>query len=233
MYSGDSKIHEVNSKNGEPYCEYIILNNVNYVRWVLQTTCKLLTVPLFQPVKMEATGRVNPSKSIAAVPITVPNSMYGLLRPNREVEVSVNTPISGWIMRPKSGSATNTAAILDLDIPSDNKYGMAIPRVKQLSKSINDNNVPYDTSTLQNICTPNNPIVMVGNCAHRGPRILATPLNRCCRSSWPSAAMGTEVKPVIQCGAPGGVVIKKRHEFRKPTDLTRDHSIINKSTSHC
>jgi hypothetical protein len=82
---------------------------------------KLLTVSLFHPVKMEATGRVNPSKSIAAVPITVPNSMYGLLRPNREVQVSANTPISGWIMRPKSGSAINTAAILDLDNPSDNK----------------------------------------------------------------------------------------------------------------
>jgi len=103
---------------------------------------KLLTVSLFHPVKMEATGRVNPSKSIAAVPITVPNSMYGLLRPNREVQVSVNAPISGWNMRPKSGSAINTAAMLDLDNPSDNKYGEAIPRVKHLSKSINDNNAP-------------------------------------------------------------------------------------------
>jgi hypothetical protein len=78
---------------------------------------------------MEATGRVNPSKSIAAVQITVPNSMYGLLRPNRDVQLSANTPMSGCIMRPESGPATNTTAILDLDNPSDNRYGEAVSKV--------------------------------------------------------------------------------------------------------
>ena len=79
---------------------------------------------------MEATGRVNPNKRRAAVQITVPTNMYGLLRPNRDVELSASSPMSGWIMRPKSGSATNTEAILDLDIPSDNKYGDTVSRVK-------------------------------------------------------------------------------------------------------
>jgi hypothetical protein len=150
---------------------------------------------------MEATGRVNPNKSRAAVQITVPTNMYGLLRPNRDVELSASSPMSGWITRPKSGSATNTEAILDLDIPSDNKYGDTVPRVKHASKSPNDKNALYAVSRLQNICTPNNPMVMVGNCAHRGPRILDTPLNFCCRSSWPSPVIGSEVK-AIQCRAP-------------------------------
>jgi len=106
--------------------------------------CKLLTVSLSHPVKMEATGRVNPSKSIAAVQITVPNIMYGLLRPYRDVQVSVNTPISGCTMRPKSGSATNTAAMLDLDNPRDNKYGEVVPKFQYAFRSTNDNNAQYD-----------------------------------------------------------------------------------------
>ena len=77
---------------------------------------------------MEATGRVNPSKSIAAVQITVPNDMYGLLRPNREVQLSANTPMIGCIMRPESGPAINTMAILDWDNPSDNGDGEAVSK---------------------------------------------------------------------------------------------------------
>ena len=45
MYSADSKIHDVNSKNGEPYCKYIVLDNVNYIDWVLQTTHGVIIPP--------------------------------------------------------------------------------------------------------------------------------------------------------------------------------------------
>ena len=88
-------------------------------------TEKRLTESLSHPVKIEATDRVNPSKSMAKMQINAPNNMYGLLRPNRDVQLSANTPISGCIMRPESGPATNTTAMLDLDNPSDNKYGEA------------------------------------------------------------------------------------------------------------
>ena len=77
---------------------------------------------------MEATGRVNPSRSMAAAQIMVPSIMYGLLRPNRDVQLSANTPMSGCIMRPESGPATNTTAMLDLDNPSDNRYGEAFSK---------------------------------------------------------------------------------------------------------
>jgi hypothetical protein len=45
LYSDDSEIHDVNSKNGEPYCENIILNNVNYVQCMLQTTHGVIIPP--------------------------------------------------------------------------------------------------------------------------------------------------------------------------------------------
>ena len=38
LYGVDSKVDEANSKNGEPYCENIILNKVSYANWVVQTT---------------------------------------------------------------------------------------------------------------------------------------------------------------------------------------------------
>jgi hypothetical protein len=63
---------------------------------------------------------------MAEMQITVPNNMYGLLLPNRDVQLSASTPINGCIIRPESGPATNTTATLDLDNPSDNKYGEAV-----------------------------------------------------------------------------------------------------------
>ena len=66
---------------------------------------------------------------MAAAQITVPTNIYGLRLPNRDVELSANNPMSGCIMRPERGPATNTTAMLDLDNPSDNRYGEAISKV--------------------------------------------------------------------------------------------------------
>jgi len=68
---------------------------------------------------------------MAEMQIIVPNNMYGLLRPNREVQLSASTPISGCIMRPESGPATNTKAMFDLDNPRDNKYGEAAQELSE------------------------------------------------------------------------------------------------------
>jgi hypothetical protein len=40
-------------------------------------------------------------------------------------------------------------------------------------------------------------MVIVGRCAHRGPRILATPLYFCVWPSWPSCPIGKRESPVI------------------------------------
>lgn len=55
-----------------------------------------------------------------------PPSMYGRLRPQRDVELSANTPINGWIKNPESGPARNTIAMFDLVRPSESRYGDAV-----------------------------------------------------------------------------------------------------------
>ena len=52
------------------------------------------TESLSQPVNTDATGLVNPSKSIANAQTRDPSNMYGLRRPNRDVELSASTPKS-------------------------------------------------------------------------------------------------------------------------------------------
>lgn len=52
------------------------------------------TESLSQPVNTDATGLVNPSKSIANAQTREPSNMYGLRRPNRDVELSASTPKS-------------------------------------------------------------------------------------------------------------------------------------------
>lgn len=80
---------------------------------------------LSQPVNTDATGLVNPSKSIANAQTREPSNMYGLRRPNRDVELSASTPINGCIIKPDNGPAINTVANLDLVSPKESKYGEA------------------------------------------------------------------------------------------------------------
>ncbi len=44
-------------------------------------------------VSIEAKGLVKPRRSIAAVQIKTPSSMYGLRRPNLDFELSASTPV--------------------------------------------------------------------------------------------------------------------------------------------
>ena len=73
---------------------------------------------------------------------------------------SAKIPIKGCIIKPERGPASSTIAMLDLERPTETRYGGA-----------------YDISTDQNICTPKRPRVMAGSCKETGPYIRETPIN--------------------------------------------------------
>jgi hypothetical protein len=87
------------------------------------------TVWLLRPVNIAANSRVKPRRSILPAHKAHPPNMYGLLRPQRDVELSASTPINGCIRNPDRGPARNTMAIFDLVRPRDSKYGDAITPV--------------------------------------------------------------------------------------------------------
>lgn len=115
----DCEIHQVDGDDSEDDCQSVILS---YFQTRNGGLCKeRLAAVLSQPVKTAATPLVKPRSNIATTQMPVPSNIYGLLLPNREVELSAKAPISGCTTSPESGPATNTAAIEDFERPNDKR----------------------------------------------------------------------------------------------------------------